>query len=73
MIEYENEKDNLNDKWEKDKAYRNFRFQKRLYGNMSQEDIDTVNNLSKEHKLQEEKDFDAFFEVRKKKENNEKN
>lgn len=51
LIEYEQEKDNLNDKWEKDKAYREFRFQKRLYGNMSQEDIDTVNNLSKAFNL----------------------
>jgi len=46
---------------EKDKAYREFRFQKRLYGTMSQEDIDKVNNSSKEYELEEQNNFNAYF------------
>lgn len=59
--ELDNEKE-----FEREKAYREFRFQKRLYGTMSQENIDIVNNLSKEYELQEQNDFDTYYEVRKK-------
>lgn len=70
---YYKNKDKLNnpeldneEEFERIKAYREFRLQKRLYGTMSQEDIDKVNNLSKEHQLQEQKEFDSYYEVRKK-------